>query len=463
MPKKIILIVEDEGLVAKALQTKLMKFGYACKTICKTGLDAVECAKEENPDLILMDIHLKGNMDGIETAKIIKQGIDVPVIYLTAYANDEILSRAKITDPYAYILKPYKDKDLQVTIEIVLNKFKLEKKIIESEAKYREVVSTSSEGIISTNESGDIILWNKGAQKIFDYRENEVLNKRLSTIILENIDNIIDRSLQNISKEDLSDNEYFGLKSNNELLILEITRSTRYLNSKKIITHFVRNITQRKINERQINKNNRYIKLINKILRHDLANNLSKIKVLLKNVDKEHNKEKLNSIKTILDNSIHLIRKMKDLEIFVSSHKDLKIYSVREVLKKVTDHFEKLHIKINGDNQILADDALSVVFKNIIENAEKHGNASNIIIDIIDRGNSTAIRIADDGSGIPDDIKKNIFNENFSHGANANTGLGLHIVHSVITNYGGKIFVEDNSPQGTVFVIFFRSVSELKK
>jgi len=119
---KNIMVVEDESIVSKDIQISLKKLGYNICGASASGEDAIEKAEECKPDLILMDIMLKGKLNGIETAHIIKENMDVPIIYLTAYADESTLNKAKITEPYGYIIKPFEEIDLQTSIEMALYK-----------------------------------------------------------------------------------------------------------------------------------------------------------------------------------------------------------------------------------------------------------------------------------------------------------------------------------------------------
>ena len=122
MAKAKILIVEDESIVAKDIQNSLKKLGYNVPTIVSSGEKAIKEVEESKPDLILMDIILKGDMDGIEAANIIRENHNVPVIFLTANADDKTVSKARIAEPYGYIIKPFREKELQTTIEMALYK-----------------------------------------------------------------------------------------------------------------------------------------------------------------------------------------------------------------------------------------------------------------------------------------------------------------------------------------------------
>lgn len=122
MEKLNIFIVEDESIVAKDIQNSLTKLGYNVVGIANNGNDAIEKIVELMPDLVLMDIMIKGDLTGIDVSEKIKEKISVPVIFLTAYADEGTLSKAKITEPYGYILKPFKEIDLHSTIEMAVYK-----------------------------------------------------------------------------------------------------------------------------------------------------------------------------------------------------------------------------------------------------------------------------------------------------------------------------------------------------
>jgi PAS domain S-box-containing protein len=142
-----ILVVEDERIIAMDLQNRLKRLGYAVPTVVSRGEDAISKAAEINPDLVLMDIVLQGALDGIEAAGQIHARLHIPVVYLTAYADEKTLQRAKITEPYGYLLKPFEERDLHTTIEIVLYKHKMEKELQESEKRYRLLAENVSDVI----------------------------------------------------------------------------------------------------------------------------------------------------------------------------------------------------------------------------------------------------------------------------------------------------------------------------
>ncbi|MCK5198722.1 MAG: response regulator, partial [Spirochaetales bacterium] len=112
MKQEKILIVEDERIIALDLQRRLMRFGYHDPVITTNGLDALKAIDSNRPDIILMDIMLSSDFDGIETATIINEKYNIPLIFLTAYSDEKTVERAKKAEPYGYILKPFKEKEL---------------------------------------------------------------------------------------------------------------------------------------------------------------------------------------------------------------------------------------------------------------------------------------------------------------------------------------------------------------
>ena len=122
-----ILIVEDEHIVAMGIKRMLKTLGYTVTGVASSGEDAIGKAESTFPDVVLMDIMLKGSMDGVTAAKEITTRFDVPVVYLTAYSDNSILERAKKTEPFGYIIKPFDEKDLYSSIEVALQRYRKEK------------------------------------------------------------------------------------------------------------------------------------------------------------------------------------------------------------------------------------------------------------------------------------------------------------------------------------------------
>lgn len=161
-----ILVVEDESIVSKDIQQSLVKLGYNVAGAAATGEKAIEIAREELPDVVLMDIMLKGAMNGIETAELIRKELFIPVIFLTAYADDATLAKAKISEPYGYIIKPFKEIDLHTTIEMALYKFSKEKEV----RKERDFLYS----IIENKESSNDFIFVKSNSKLIKIKTSDI-------------------------------------------------------------------------------------------------------------------------------------------------------------------------------------------------------------------------------------------------------------------------------------------------
>ena len=173
MSKGKILIVEDENIGALDIKHVLESFGYDVPYIATSGEEAVELALDIKPDLILMDIILKGNTDGIDAAAKIKE-LNIPVIYLTAYSEESKVSRALPTEPYGYIIKPFDRNELKYTIELAIykNKMKIELKI--SEEKYRRLAENSKDMIYRMSiPDGHYQYVNPAAEEITEFSPEE--------------------------------------------------------------------------------------------------------------------------------------------------------------------------------------------------------------------------------------------------------------------------------------------------
>jgi CheY-like chemotaxis protein len=182
MGNPTIMIVEDEVVVAMELEEKLKDMGYQVGAIVASGEAAVSGAEANPPDLILMDIRLQGKVDGIQAARLIRNRHDVPVIYLTAYADDATLNRAKLTDPFGYLIKPFSEKELRTTIEISLYKHRQVKEEKRTTQYFAETVRLLAAGLIITDENGAIKYLNHVAEVLTGWKQVEAAGKPLPEI-----------------------------------------------------------------------------------------------------------------------------------------------------------------------------------------------------------------------------------------------------------------------------------------
>jgi PAS domain S-box-containing protein len=181
--KESVLVVEDDFIVAKVIEKNLLELGYSVAGLAATGDDAVIKAGSEQPDLVLMDIYLQGGMDGITAAGKISSSFDIPVVFLTAFSDQPTFERALVTSPYGYIVKPFSRTTLATTIRVALNKKQSDQKKTDVHFWLDRTVSLLSEGIITIDSAGRIILVNQAAEMMTGWTNGEAYQQPLDSVL----------------------------------------------------------------------------------------------------------------------------------------------------------------------------------------------------------------------------------------------------------------------------------------
>jgi PAS domain S-box-containing protein len=262
MEKTKILIVEDEAIISKNLQMRLEKQGYIVPSAVATGEEAIKISGEDNVDLVLMDIVLPGEMDGIEAADQIRSRFNIPVIYLTAYADETILEKAKITEPFGYIIKPFEDRELHSAIQMALYKHKMEQQLREKEKWLSTVLNSIGDAVITTDIKGNVLFINPVAEKLTGWKEEDATGRPLKEVF-----NIVNEKtgedVENPVKKLLRDGAVIGLANHTLLITREGNRipiddsGSPIRDDKGNITGVVlvfHDITERKKIEKEIEK-----------------------------------------------------------------------------------------------------------------------------------------------------------------------------------------------------------------
>jgi len=180
--KASILVVEDEGIIAEDIKMCLQELGYNVLDVVTTGEDALRQVETHEPDLVIMDVVLRGEMDGIETAQIIHERFNIPVVFLTAHSDDPVLVRAKASEPFGYLIKPFRDRELRSTIEMALVKHELLFRLEESEQWLSVTLNSVGDALIAADEKGRIKFMNPVAQKLTGWTEEQAQGKPIETV-----------------------------------------------------------------------------------------------------------------------------------------------------------------------------------------------------------------------------------------------------------------------------------------
>jgi signal transduction histidine kinase len=398
------MVVEDEGITALSIQRSMERIGYTVTSAVFSGEEAVKKAAEEKPDLVLMDIVLDGEMDGIEAAEHIHSCFNIPVIYITAHSDKKMIERIKETEPFGYIVKPFDERVLHFVIEITLYKCEMENKLKKSENELKK----------------------------HKERLEELVNER--TADLESTIELLRDEITERKKAEAESLRACHLASLGELAAG--------------VAHEVNNPINGIINYAQllINRNKQDSK------DKDIANRIIK---------------ESERIAQIVSNLLSFARDLKEEKHPVSIHKIISD-SLALIVAQLKKDGINLNVNFPSDLPIIIAQPQQIeqVFLNIMSNARYALNQKNpgtnkhkvfeITAKQLTVNDQRYIRITfyDNGSGIPSGIMDKIMNPFFTTKPDGiGTGLGLSISHGIINDHGGRITVDSFEGEFTKVVI----------
>ncbi|RPI39476.1 MAG: response regulator [Methanoregulaceae archaeon] len=439
MTGESILVVEDDGFIALSIRELLERNGYQVSGMAAYGEDAVILAEQDPPDLICMDIELMGNTDGIEAARKIHEHAEIPIIYLTAYADSERLARAKETGPYSYVVKPFNERELLAAIEIALHRQKIDRQLQESMQRYRAIIDYAAEGILLvSSDTQKIVEANPALIRLLGYSAKEITGLTIDEIMV-NRDTMAGQTGTVICSPQGPSVETRFRCRDGSLREIELTTSSIHRKGSPDLTCMIaHDVTDRKHAETALREAHRKLNLLSSVTRHDILNQLTVLYGFLEisgaalagtRLEKYVEKEK---------NAAIAIRRMisftKDYEEIGQQrpgwHRPDAI--IRQVTKTI--NFPDIPIDCRlGTLELFADPLLERVFHNLLDNAIRHGEHVKTITvtsESTDRG--LLIRWEDDGTGIPDAEKERIF----ERGYGKHTGLGLFLAREILSLTG---------------------------
>jgi two-component system cell cycle sensor histidine kinase/response regulator CckA len=505
-----ILIVEDESIVALDISNRLQRLGYKVSGIATSGREAVEKAMETAPNLILMDIKLRGEMDGVEAVQEIQTHLDIPAIYLTAYDDEAMLQRAKITGPHGYLLKPFEERDLHTTIEMALNKHSLEKQLKESERWLSTTLNSIDDAVIATDAHGWVKFMNPAAERLTNWSEKEAMGQSVAKIfrvIKENTRSPIDNPAESALRADTA------LQLTNHLLIVNnnaeipIDYSTAPIKNDKdniigaVITF--QDISQKRAVQARIEKQER-LAAVGQLaggIAHEFNNILTGIIGFAELAGSHLNDPNRvrKDVEYVIDQgqrAAHLVRQMLDF----SQRSFIQIRTL-EVIEFLQETLRLLKHTIPENIEVAVDiepgcDAIAVE----VDPAQIKQAVTNVVINAIEampHGGTLgfklacssqmpempvhlptfevneqqskpvemiALSISDTGSGIPPKDYARIFEPFFTtKEIGQGSGLGLSQVYGIIKQHGGEIEISSEAGQGTICTLYLPATPLFRK
>ena len=492
MDKAKILIVEDESIVAMDLAGQLRDLGYEVAGVAGTAQEAIAHAQAAPPDVALVDIVLPGDMDGIELAKWFREQLGVPVVFLTAYSDDDTLRRAKIAEPYGYIVKPFDSRDLKSNIEIALYKHAMERRLAESELCLATTLRNIGDAVIAADAADRVKYLNPVAEHLTAWTSAEAKGRPLTEVCP-----IVDG-------EDEPQTAVMAAKARRQrtpvrsatpvhLLARDGRRvPTDYSLSPVLDTHghvtglvvCCRDITEQVRLEEELRQSVK-MDAIGKLaggIAHDFNNLLTGILgyAELLHAEAEPGSTVHEAAKTIQSAAnraaeltqklLGFARKGKHQVMPVDVH-DI-MHDVVALLGRVLDQRVRLTLDFQAEQSTVMGDPTQMqqIFMNLAVNArdampeggDLSFHSSTVSLDDTARvtrrrlapGDYLAIEVADTGCGMPDDVLERIFDPFFTtKSAGEGIGLGLSMVYGIIENHGGSIDVSSQCGHGTTFTV----------
>lgn len=483
MDKARILIVEDQAIVARDEQYTLEDLGYIVVGSTAMGEDAIAKAEAYQPDLVLMDIMLKGDMDGIEAAQQIRERFDIPVIFVTAYADSATLQRAKLIEPFGYILKPFEESDLRTNIEMALYKHKMDKRLKESERWLSATLRSIGDAVIATDAEGQVKFMNPVAEALTGWQQEEAVGKDLTQVF-----RTIETEAHSQAGQSLGDVKLRTLSADTFLLARDGTKipiddsGAPIKDDRGNVTGLVlvfRDITERRRVEEEREQLIEELDAFAHTVAHDLKNPLGIIIGSAEVLEHDYSSLPESTLRKFLRAIALKGRKMNDIVdelLLLAGARRMDIApSALEMAPIVREALTRLSNMLRASQaEVIVPDTwpavlgyapwVEEVWVNYLSNAIKYGGRPNegvpprieLGFDMPSTGSAVGfIRfwVRDNGVGLSQDQRDKLFApfERLGQMRIEGHGLGLSIVRRIVEKLGGQVGVDSTMGQGSLF------------
>ena len=485
-----VLIVEDERIVAKDLQQTLAGMGYDPFAIASSAEEAVARASERCPDVVLMDIRIKGRRDGVETAEILRQRFRVPVVYLTALADDGTIDRAKKTEPYGYLLKPVNSAALRSAIELSLYKHEMEKRLRERERWFSTTLRSVADAVITVDLAGNVSFMNPVAEQLTGVKLRDALGRPARAIVRldPTQSSPLDQALEQGKTTQLQESELENGTGTNRIIsdsAAPVVDEGQLLGAVMVF----RDVTEQKLLQKKLELSDRLASLGTMAagVAHELNNPLAVVVANAWLVGEEMTR----LLSELREGHVPSTETMHRLEEAVVAQSELQASASRagrivsdlktfirpapqtqgeaDVGRSIvwaieaTSHELRHRARIvteAGDVPPVAIDEMKLgqLLVNLLLNAAhaiSPGNVDANTVSVTARpaaDGGVVIEVRDTGCGMAPEVLKRVFEPFFTtKPVGTGTGLGLSICHGIVASAGGDLRVESRVGEGSVF------------